>query len=62
MDCTAASHAAFTLRAVGMNAARRVAILQRCEKKVKFFPYQHSFPSVVPGADPGVQAVSPQVT
>jgi len=29
-------------------------------KKVKFFPY--SLPSVGPGADPGVQAVSPQVT
>ena len=28
--------------------------------KVKFFPY--SLPSVGPGADPGVQAVSPQVT
>jgi len=29
-------------------------------KKVKGFPY--SIPSVGPGADPGVQAVSPQVT
>ena len=29
-------------------------------KKVKAFPY--SIPSVGPGADPGVQAVSPQVT
>jgi len=29
-------------------------------KKGKFFPY--SLPSVGPGADPGVQAVSPQVT
>jgi len=29
-------------------------------KKVKAFPY--SAPSVGPGADPGVQAVSPQVT
>jgi len=29
-------------------------------KKGKVFPY--SFPSVGPGADPGVQAVSPQVT
>ena len=29
-------------------------------KKVKFFPY--SLPSVGPGADPGVQAVSPLVT
>ena len=28
--------------------------------KVKVFPY--SLPSVGPGADPGVQAVSPQVT
>ena len=30
------------------------------EKKGKVFPY--SLPSVGPGADPGVQAVSPQVT
>ena len=30
------------------------------EVKVKTFPY--SIPSVGPGADPGVQAVSPQVT
>jgi len=29
-------------------------------KKAKSFPY--SLPSVGPGADPGVQAVSPQVT
>ena len=29
-------------------------------KKGKVFPY--SLPSVEPGADPGVQAVSPQVT
>ena len=29
-------------------------------KKVKFFPY--SLPRVGPGADPGVQTVSPQVT
>jgi len=31
-----------------------------CGKKGKVFPY--SLPSVRPGADPGVQAVSPQVT
>ena len=31
-----------------------------CVKKGKVFPY--SLPSVGPGADPGVQAVSPQVT
>ena len=30
------------------------------DKKCKVFPY--SLPSVGPGADPGVQAVSPQVT
>jgi len=30
------------------------------DKKGKVFPY--SLPSVGPGADPGVQAVSPQVT
>jgi len=32
----------------------------RNSKKGKGFPY--SLPSVGPGADPGVQAVSPQVT
>jgi len=32
----------------------------RYDKKGKVFPY--SLPSVGPGADPGVQAVSPQVT
>ena len=31
-----------------------------CKSKGKLFPY--SLPSVGPGADPGVQAVSPQVT
>ena len=31
----------------------------RCRVKGKVFPY--SLPSVGPGADPGVQAVSPQV-
>ena len=31
-----------------------------CKVKGKVFPY--SLPSVGPGADPGVQAVSPQVT
>ena len=31
-----------------------------CSSKGKVFPY--SLPSVGPGADPGVQAVSPQVT
>jgi len=33
---------------------------KRMTKKGKVFPY--SLPSVGPGADPGVQAVSPQVT
>ena len=31
-------------------------------KKVKFTHTPYSIPSVGPGADPGVQAVSPQVT
>jgi len=34
--------------------------LLACKVKGKVFPY--SLPSVRPGADPGVQAVSPQVT
>jgi len=33
---------------------------QKVKEKGKVFPY--SLPSVGPGADPGVQAVSPQVT
>ena len=38
-----------------------LAVPSDCKKvKVKAFPY--SIPSVGPGADPGVQAVSPQVT
>ena len=35
-------------------------VLVNINKKGKVFPY--SLPSVEPGADPGVQAVSPQVT
>ena len=34
--------------------------VERSKGKGKVFPY--SLPSVGPGADPGVQAVSPQVT
>ena len=39
---------------------RRCDALITCVKKGKVFPY--SLPSVGPGTDPGVQAVSPQVT
>jgi len=35
-------------------------MMKRVKGKGKVFPY--SLPSVGPGADPGVQAVSPQVT
>ena len=38
----------------------RSDLLSRVTQKKKVFPY--SLPSVGPGADPGVQAVSPQVT
>jgi len=38
----------------------RMAEVRAVLVKVKVFPY--SLPSVGPGADPGVQAVSPQVT
>ena len=41
------------------HSASEVTTLWR-DKKCKVFPY--SLPSVGPGADPGVQAVSPQVT
>ena len=40
------------------NAAKWIT--QHYNSKGKVFPY--SLPSVVPGADPCVQAVSPQVT
>ena len=40
--------------------SRRLQCTQRCSKNGKGFPY--SIPSVGPRADPGVQAVSPQVT
>ena len=46
-----------------MTEGRRELIPETKEaywKEVKVFPY--SLPSVGPGADPGVQAVSPQVT
>ena len=36
------------------------ALVDPDSKKSKVFPY--SLPSVGPGVDPGVQAVSPQVT
>jgi len=39
---------------------RNVSEYMRVKVKVKAFPY--SIPSVGPGADPSVQAVSPQVT
>jgi len=46
----------------GGNAALRHVALDTClgKGKGKVFPY--SLPSVGPGADPGAQAVSPQVT
>ena len=56
------------MKRIGRCAARAVKRRARPEaanwtvgrKKGKVFPY--SLPSVGPGADPGVQAVSPQVT
>jgi len=42
------------------SAMRPFAVITVLIKKGKVFPY--SLPSVGPGADPGVQAVSPQVT
>ena len=44
-------------------SSRQLIVRSRCllcTVKGKVFPY--SLPSVGPGADPGVQAVSPQVT
>ena len=43
----------------GATGTLRLSLLN-CKGKGKVFPY--SLPSVGPGADPGVQAVSPQVT
>ena len=43
-----------------MHKGRSADLLDVRVKKGKVFPY--SLPSVGPGADPGVQAVSPQVT
>jgi len=42
------------------SAPLAVYLLLHSKVKSKVFPY--SLPSVGPGADPGVQAVSPQVT
>jgi len=41
---------------------RALSLLRFINKKVKLKSFPYSIPSVVPGADPGVQAVSPQVT
>ena len=43
-----------------LNCSCSLAVLDPRVGKGKVFPY--SLPSVGPGADPGVQAVSPQVT
>jgi len=37
-------------------------VLSRVEENLKGKVFPYSLPSVGPGADPGVQAVSPQVT
>jgi len=44
----------------GHKCAMSAEMAVKSKKKGKVFPY--SLPSVGPGADPGVQAVSPQVT
>ena len=51
---------ALVLKCKGCCKSRLNSILATIGKKVNAFPY--SIPSVGPGADPGVQAVSPQVT
>ena len=56
--CMTAAHFYTCLRFRGMCVC--LCIGQTDGKKGKVFPY--SLPSVGPGADPGVQAVSPQVT
>ena len=45
---------------IGLFVVARLARVLNVKGKGKVFPY--SLPSVGPGADPGVQAVSPQVT
>ena len=51
---------AFQCQAFERDAFERVKNDRHNSVKGKVFP--HSLPSVGPGADPGVQAVSPQVT
>ena len=64
LTSTSHTHSAPTLYGpvfVWRNCIRHVyEALSFLDKKIKAFPY--SIPSVGPGADPGVQAVSPQVT
>jgi len=48
------------LVAIQQMAFKSASISRLTKGKGKVFPY--SLPSVGPGADPGVQAVSPQVT
>jgi len=54
------SNPGYVKRSVVPGAARVRFPSLRVKGKGKVFPY--SLPSVGPGADPGVQAVSPQVT
>ena len=51
----------FSFVFMGCQKSALIAIIKTlADKKGTVFPY--SLPSVGPGADPGVQAVSPQVT
>jgi len=49
-----------TMMMINRTSAPGSVVHEGLYKKVQAFPY--SIPSVGPGADPGVQAVSPQVT
>jgi len=48
------------MNTVSVNQSKGIGLEAIVKGKGKVFPY--SLPSVGPGADPGVQAVSPQVT
>jgi len=67
VDCPSADACRYVIIQSLDTAAEKLCIAEACVletsqyiKKGKVFPY--SLPSVGPGADPGVQAVSPQVT
>jgi len=60
IDCRACEITPTTVKRVVAGCTKFITCWSTVKGKGKVYPY--SLPSVGPGADPGVQAVSPQVT